>query len=110
MNDCIFCKIINGEIPSKKVFEDDDFICFHDIHPTASTHVLLVPKTHIESINNLTDTNFSGKLLTKVPEIAKILGIGQAYKAIINTGADAGQSVAHMHIHILGGKFFGLPH
>ncbi len=109
MSDCIFCKIIKGEIPSKKVYEDDDFLCFHDINPSASTHVLLVTKPHIESLNELTDTDLSGKLLTKVPEVAKMLDIGQAYKTIINTGTGAGQSVAHLHIHILGGKFYKLP-
>lgn len=109
MSDCVFCKIIKGEIPSKKVFEDDDFICFHDIHPTASVHVLLATKLHLESLNDLNDSNLAGKLLTKVPEIAKMIGVEKAYKTIINTGAGAGQSVAHLHIHILGGKFYGLP-
>ena len=109
MSDCVFCKIISGEIPSKKIFEDDEFICFHDIHPAASTHVLLVPKQHLGSLNELTDLNLAGKLLIRVPKIAKTLGVGDAYRTIINTGAGAGQSVNHMHIHILAGKFFGLP-
>lgn len=109
MSDCVFCKIIEGKIPSKKAFEDEDFICIHDINPAASTHVLLMPKNHMESLNELGNNEIAGKLLTKVPEIAKMLGIDQAYRTVINTGAGAGQSVAHLHIHILGGKFYGLP-
>ncbi len=109
MSDCIFCKIINGEISSKKVFEDDDVVCFNDIHPAATVHVLIVPKKHIENLNALDDAQVAGKLLTTVPKIAKLLGIENAYRTVINTGPGAGQSVFHVHIHLLGGKSLGWP-
>jgi histidine triad (HIT) family protein len=109
MSDCIFCKIVAGEIPSKKIYEDDDIICFHDIHPAASVHVLIVPKKHFSSLNELDDPELAGKLFLVVPKIAKMLGVDGAYRTVVNTGKGAGQSVAHIHLHILGGPRIGMP-
>lgn len=109
MTDCVFCKIVKGEIKSEKVYEDEDVVCFNDIHPAASVHVLIAPKTHIESLNFLNDPHVAGKLLTIVPKIAKLLGIENAYRTVINTGKGVGQSVFHIHLHLLGGKSLGWP-
>ena len=105
----MFCKIIKGEIPSKKIFEDDEFVVFNDINPAASTHVLLVPKNHLDSLNELDNSVLAGKMLLMIPKVAKMLGIQDSYRTIINTGSSAGQSVLHVHIHILGGKHIGTP-
>lgn len=107
MQDCIFCKIINKEIPSKIVYEDEKIICFHDVSPMADVHVLVVPKIHVESINELEEKNieYIKYAFLKIPDIAESLGIkNSGYRTIINTGADAGQTVKHLHIHILGGS------
>ncbi|MEZ4812911.1 MAG: histidine triad nucleotide-binding protein [Caldisericia bacterium] len=109
MEDCIFCKIINNELPSTKVYEDDDVLAFRDINPMAKTHVLVVPKKHISSLNELDDSELAGKLLLVVPKIAQKLGVGDAYRSVINTGTGVGQSVFHIHIHILGGQELSWP-
>lgn len=104
--DCIFCKIINKEIPSKIVYEDDRIIAFHDVSPMAPVHVLVVPKVHVESLNALTDVSLDNLsyAMSKVSTVADMLGVkGSGYRAIINTGDDAGQTVKHLHIHVLGG-------
>lgn len=106
MNDCIFCKIIKGEIPSKKVYEDDYVYAFHDINPNAPVHVLVVPKTHIPSMNAVDESNIDAvsKVLLAIPKVASILGLGNGYRVINNCGEDGGQTVPHIHFHILGGK------
>lgn len=102
--DCVFCKIVDGSIPSTKVYEDEEFLAFRDIHPAAPTHVLVVPKNHVPSLNELDDPELAGKLLLAVAKVARMLGVEKAYRTIFNTGAGAGQSVFHIHAHILAGR------
>jgi len=103
--DCIFCKIIAGEIPSKKVYEDDVMYAFHDINPDAPVHVLVIPKAHIESMDKVTPENSGvvAKIFEKIPHIASLAGAENGYRVISNCGPDAGQSVFHLHFHIVGG-------
>ena len=102
--DCIFCKIAEGEIPSNKVFEDDDFIVFHDIKPIAPVHFLIVPKAHIESLLSaeVTHQDLLGKSLLMAPQLALQLGL-KGFRTMINTGREGGQEVFHLHIHVFGG-------
>ena len=109
MQDCIFCKIIAGEIPSKKVYEDDQALAFWDINPAAPVHVLVIPKKHITSAIALTseDTALLAHLFEVIKIVAKEVGVDQSgFRLVSNIGADAGQSVPHLHFHILGGKVF----
>jgi len=103
--DCIFCKIISGEIESKKFYEDDLMLCFYDIHPKAPVHVLLVPKKHIVSLAKveIKDKDLLGHIQLKAGEIAKKLGIAEAFRLLTSSGKKAGQSVAHLHYHLIGG-------
>jgi|SRR3989338_4578091 len=106
MQDCIFCKIITGEIPGKLIYRDDNFVAFHDISPKAPTHVLVVPVKHIESIRDVQgkDKELIGELFLKVRDIAQKIGISDdGYKVVINNGKGAGQLVFHLHVHLLGG-------
>ena len=103
MSDCIFCKIINKEIPSNFVYEDDAVIAIKDLNPQAETHVLVIPKTHVASLAELEDEELMVKLLQGVKATAKALGLTD-YRTIMNTGAGAGQTVFHLHVHILSGK------
>lgn len=110
MSDCIFCKIINGQIPSKAVYEDDKVYAFHDISPEAPIHVLIVPKVHIASHNELTPENVEvmKDIHLAVNVIAKELGIAESgYRLINNCGAYAGQTVFHLHYHLVGGRSLG---
>jgi histidine triad (HIT) family protein len=102
--DCIFCKIVNGSIPAKKIYEDDDVIAFNDINPSARVHFLIVPKLHIESLASCEDEHqvLLGKMLLLAPQIAKEQGL-TGFKTLINTGKDGGQEVFHIHMHVLGG-------
>ena len=103
---CIFCKIVNKEIPSSIVYEDDDMLVFKDINPAADIHLLAIPKKHIETINDLTkeDEALIGKIIVKIPEIAEEQGFKEkGYKIISNVGKGGGQSVFHIHFHILSG-------
>ncbi|MBE6560797.1 MAG: histidine triad nucleotide-binding protein [Ruminococcaceae bacterium] len=104
--DCIFCKIIAGEIPSSKVYEDDKILAFRDINPEAKVHVLVIPKTHIPSMDAVTEENSAvvAHIFTKIPAIAKEAGITNGYRVLSNCGPDAAQSVPHLHFHILGGE------
>ena len=105
--DCIFCKIIAGEIPSTKVYEDDRVLAFRDINPMAPTHVVVVPKEHFSCANEINDDNCGviGHLFTVIPQIAAKEGIKESgYRVINNCGDDAGQTVKHIHFHVLGGK------
>ena len=104
---CIFCKIINKEIPSEIIYEDDDLIFIKDINPAADIHLLGIPKKHIETINHLEDEDeeLMGKLLLRIPTIAEELGFDDdGYKIVVNVGEGGGQSVFHIHFHILSGK------
>ncbi|MBE0439127.1 MAG: histidine triad nucleotide-binding protein [Gammaproteobacteria bacterium] len=106
MTDCIFCKIIAGDIPSSKVYEDDKIFAFKDINPKASVHVLVIPKTHIDSLDHLDhgQQDLMGYMTLKLPEIARSQGLNNGFRTIINTGPDGGQEVGHLHFHILGGS------
>ena len=109
---CLFCRIIAGEIPSKKVYEDDLAFAFHDINPQAPTHVLIVPKKHIASLNEASsgDQALLGHLTLVSSRLADQLGVvAGGYRTVINTGAGAGQSVWHIHVHLLGGRVMGWP-
>ena len=103
--DCLFCKIIAGEIPSTKVYEDEYMYAFHDIAPEAPCHVLVIPKAHISSMDEITEENstYVSKIFEKIPEIAKLGGATNGYRVISNCGHDAGQSVFHLHFHVIGG-------
>ncbi len=110
MSDCIFCKIIAKEIPTQFVYEDDDIIAFNDIVPKAPTHLLIVPKKHIEKLSDLklTDADLAAKLLLTVNKIAEQAGITHnGFRVVINNGGYAGQEVPHIHLHVLGGKPMG---
>lgn len=102
MTDCIFCKIINGDFNTKFVYEDDDAVVFNDINPKANIHMLVVPKLHVESLNELEDVELLGRLMNIVRMVTKQEGI-KSYRTVINTGKEAGQEVFHLHIHILSG-------
>ncbi len=104
--DCIFCKIIAGEIPSKKAYEDEYMLAFHDINPQAPVHILVIPKTHIPWVDGI-DTHNSAviaKIFETIPKIAKEAGLTNGYRVITNCGDDACQTVKHLHFHIMGGK------
>ena len=104
--DCLFCAIIKGDIPSKKVYEDDFCYAFLDINPQAPTHCLVVPKAHIASADEIFEENSASvaKIFEAIPKIAKLLGLSGGYRIVSNIGEDGCQSVKHLHFHILGGK------
>jgi histidine triad (HIT) family protein len=101
---CIFCKIVSGSIPSKKIYEDADFIAFHDIKPMAKVHFLIVPKLHVETLKDCDESHEAllGKALLLVPKLAAEQGL-KGFKTLINTGREGGQEVFHIHIHVFGG-------
>ena len=103
---CLFCKIATGEIPSTKVYEDDLVLAFRDIAPMAPTHILVIPKAHIPSVDGITGENSAvvAHIFEVIPAIAKAEGLENGYRVVSNCGADAGQTVHHLHFHILGGK------
>ena len=104
--DCIFCKIAMGEIPSNKVYEDDLCLAFHDINPQAPVHVLVIPKAHIASADEVNDKNSAtvAHIFEVIPTVAKRAGITNGYRVITNCGEDACQTVKHLHFHVMGGK------
>ncbi len=103
--DCLFCKIVSGDIPNNTVYEDDQILAFHDIAPVAPVHVLVIPKTHISGAAEVTAATapIVGHIFEMIPQIAASLGITD-YRVVTNNGADAGQTVGHLHFHILGGR------
>ena len=107
---CLFCKIAAGEIPSTKVYEDETILAFRDIAPQAPTHILVVPKAHIESVGAITADNSAvvAHIFEVIPAIARAEGLGSGYRVVSNCGPDAGQTVFHLHFHILGGKALSL--
>lgn len=109
MQDCLFCKIIAGEVPSSKVFENEDMIIIKDIDPKAKNHFLCIPKSHFMLLSEMTEEQSAmlGRCFKKIPELADILGLEGGYRLIINQGDNAGQSVFHLHIHILSGQKMG---
>ena len=108
--DCIFCKIIAGEIPSTKVYEDETVYAFRDINPQAPTHILVIPKAHIASVNELNGDNSAvvAHIFEVIPQIAAAEGLTGGYRVVSNCGPDAGQTVFHLHFHILGGQELSL--
>ena len=110
--DCLFCKIIAGEIPSNKVYSDDEVYAFHDIKSAAPTHILIIPKKHLSDVSsaNADDQALLGKLLLKANQIAADQGLAEdGFRFVINTGRDGGQTVFHLHLHILGGRALSWP-
>ncbi|MEG1914234.1 MAG: histidine triad nucleotide-binding protein [Acidaminococcaceae bacterium] len=109
MSDCIFCKIIAGEIPSTKLYEDDKMLVINDVAPGAPVHVLLIPKVHTQNIVTA-DSELVAHIMGKLGLLAKLLGVEKkGFRVVINTGVDGGQSVEHLHFHLLGGKELGWP-
>jgi len=102
---CLFCKIIAGQIPAKKVYEDDHLIAFHDIHPWAPVHILVVPKLHIASMVDVgpEQTELLGRMMAVTPGLMKELGVTNGFRHVINTGHDGRQEVMHVHLHVMGG-------
>lgn len=110
--DCIFCKIISGDIPSTKVYEDDSVLAFRDIEPQAPVHIIVIPKEHITSANDITEANSNviAHIFEVIAKIAKDEGIAESgYRVVNNCGADGGQTVSHIHFHLTGGRQFGWP-
>lgn len=110
MTDCIFCKIIAGDIPSNRVYEDELVYAFRDINPQAPTHILVIPKTHIADLNGIDaqNSNLVAHIFAVIPQIAQAEGLTNGYRVVSNCGSDAGQTVQHLHFHILGGKALSL--
>jgi histidine triad (HIT) family protein len=102
---CIFCKIVAGQIPSRKAHEDDELLAFHDIHPWAPVHVLIIPKLHVPTLTEVEPAHAAwlGKMLLLAPRLMKELGVTNGFRTVINTGADGGQEVFHLHMHVYGG-------
>ena len=111
MADCIFCKIAAGEIPSKKAYEDDQILAFYDLDPQAPVHILIIPKEHISSANELTEENgpLLGHIFAAAAKLAKELGLEKGYRIVNNCGEDGGQTVRHLHFHLLGGRSMEWP-
>jgi histidine triad (HIT) family protein len=111
MSDCIFCKIAAGEIPAKIAYQDPDLVAFHDLNPQAPVHVLVIPRKHLASSNDLPgEEALAGRIWNRIPEIAGQLGVRDTgYRVVSNCGAPAGQSVFHLHFHLLGGRPMGWP-
>ena len=110
-SDCIFCKIIQGDIPANKLYEDDDILAFWDINPEAPKHFLVIPKKHIAGPNeiDIEDEKLIGKMLRMGSELAKENGIPESFRFVINNGTEAGQTVFHIHLHVLGGRPMNWP-
>ena len=105
MSDCLFCKILAGEIPSDKVYEDDKVYVFKDIYPKADVHLLVIPRVHVDSLNELDESHdaLMAHMIRLLPKLAKEQGLDAGYRTIINTGPGGGQEVFHLHIHLMGG-------
>ena len=105
MSDCVFCKIAAEHLPCNKVYEDDEVLAFHDIHPFARVHFMIIPKRHIASLADCTpeDAELLGKMLLLAPRLAKEQGLATGFKTLINTGRGGGQEVFHIHVHVFGG-------
>lgn len=109
--DCLFCKIIAGEIPSKKIYEDDRVLAFYDIAPQAPVHFLVIPKAHIKDADGVNEENEAviGQIFTVIAKVAKELGLSGGYRVVTNCGKDAMQTVDHLHFHVLGGRLLSWP-
>ena len=106
MSDCLFCKILAGEIPSDKVYEDDKMFVFKDLYPKADIHLLAIPRVHIDSLNEVNDEHdaIMAHMIKQLPKLAKEQGLNDGFRTIINTGKGGGQVVFHLHMHLLGGS------
>lgn len=109
LQDCIFCKIVNKELPTKILFENEECIAFNDIKPASPTHILVIPKKHYKSLFELDDKELLGKLLLTAKDVAKQAGLNEGFRTVINTGDNGGQTVYHIHLHVLGGRFHKWP-
>jgi histidine triad (HIT) family protein len=111
MSDCLFCRIVRGEIPSKRVYEDEHTLAFEDINPQGPTHVLVIPKKHIRGLKEATpeDAELVGRCHLAAAEIARQRSIEEGYRTVLNVGPRAGQSVFHMHVHLIGGRSLHWP-
>lgn len=107
--DCIFCKIVKHEIPSKIVLDDDDAIAIQDVNPQAPTHILILPKNHVANLSEAGNPTFLGSLFQKVQSIVEREKLDNGYRVVVNTGTDGGQTVDHLHIHVLGGRIMHWP-
>jgi len=111
--ECIFCKIVGGEIPSDVVYEDDEILAFRDLNPMAPVHVLIIPKEHIDSLDDTTGSDdqnaMLGRLMSRIGKIAELLGLENGYRVVSNCGEDGMQTVRHLHFHLLGGRKLGWP-
>lgn len=109
--DCIFCKIISGEIPSNKVYEDEQVLAFHDLDSKAPVHILVIPKQHIQSVAHLDESNSQvlSHIFEVIAKIAKDFNLDNGFRVVTNTGESAGQTVPHLHFHLLGGRDFTWP-
>lgn len=111
MTDCVFCGIVAGKIPARKVLENDDVVAFHDTNPAAPVHVLVIPRNHIATLDDTTapDALLLGKMLRAARDVAQETGLATGYRVVMNVQAGAGQSVFHIHLHVLGGRAFAWP-
>jgi len=111
MNDCIFCRIVKGELKADKVWENEQILAFRDVNPQAPTHVLVIPKLHSPGLSSAVekDRELLGRLLLAAAEVARQEGVGESFRSVINTGSEAGQSVFHLHLHVLGGRSLNWP-
>jgi histidine triad (HIT) family protein len=111
MSDCLFCRLIRGEIPAKKVYEDEHTYAFEDINPQAPTHLLVIPKKHVVGLKEATpeDAELIGRCHLVAAELARVRGIENGYRTVLNVGPGAGQSVFHLHVHLLGGRSLSWP-
>jgi histidine triad (HIT) family protein len=111
MSDCVFCRIAQGEIPARFVHQDDDLVAFHDLAPQAPVHVLLIPRRHLSSLADCVEADGAlvGRLAIVAARLARELGLAGGWRLVANTGDDGGQSVAHLHLHLLGGRRLGWP-
>lgn len=105
MSDCLFCKIVRGEIPCNKVYEDDEVLAFHDIHPVAPVHFMLIPKLHLDTLAHADDSHAAllGRMMVLAPKLAKEQGLDAGFRTVINTGRGGGQEIFHLHVHVIGG-------
>ncbi|MBE9506495.1 MAG: histidine triad nucleotide-binding protein [Chloroflexi bacterium] len=111
MSGCVFCRIVRGESPARIVYQDDDVTAFHDLHPQAPVHLLIVPNRHIVGLAQMEpgDEPLLGKLVAVARQLAEEMGVTEGYRLVVNSGPLAGQSVFHLHVHLLGGRRLGWP-
>ncbi len=107
--DCLFCRIVRSDLPANEVYRSEDILAFHDISPVAPVHVLVIPTEHVGSLTELSNGEIAAKLFMATSQVAERLGLENGFRVVITTGPDAGQSVEHLHAHVLGGRSLGWP-